>query len=87
MNLKKASFDDISGYRYSYKYQGFGKAQATVKQFMDSDMEVALVENPAWGQNTSGASILNTAIKRMKLAGVQAINYNGKVYLVKNYKA
>ena len=86
MKLVKASFKDISGSRYSHEMAGFGSAQATVKEFAESDMEVALVENPAWGKNTNGASILSAAIKRLKIAGVVAITHNGKTYLVKTDK-
>lgn len=83
MKLIKKSFEDIAGSKYSPVKAGFGTAQATVKQFAESDMQVALVENPAWGSNTNGASILKNAIKRLRIAGVTAITHNGNTYLIK----
>lgn len=86
MELKKASFKDIAGSRYC-STNGFGSAQAVARRFANSDMDIALVENPNWGAKTCGASVLNNAIKRLKLAGVRAIQHDGKTYLVKTDKA
>lgn len=86
MNLIKKSFEDIAGSRYSPTKQGWGSAQATVKEFARSDMDVALVVNPNWKNPATGAGVLNTAIKRLRIAGVMAITYKGETYLVKTDK-
>lgn len=82
MRLVKASWSDLKGCN-RYKY---GSAQRIVMEFVNSDLEVARVEHDAWGENTNGAGVLKNAIKRLKVAGVEAIQHNGNAYLIKTDK-
>lgn len=83
MQLIKASFSELNKQKFYTKY---GSAQAIVTQFKDSDMDIARVERDTWNKNTNGASILNNAIKRLRIGGIKAITNNGKVYLIKTDK-
>lgn len=82
MRLVKASWSEIEGSNH-YKY---GSAQKIVMEFVHSDLEIARVEHDGWGENTSGASVLKSAIKKLKVAGVEALQHNGNAYLIKTDK-
>ena len=64
-------------------YKMTGKNQQIIKEFADSDMDIALVYEPNWKNQTIGAGILNRSIKSMKLAGIRAMVIEGNTYLVK----
>lgn len=80
MQLFKASFADLrESHSRSIKW---GTAQATVKQFVESDFDIAEVKGE-WKEPRFGVNTLRAAIYRLKIAGIKPIMDSGKVYLVK----
>ena len=79
MNLvayDKKKLDNLYGYKRT-------KWLKIIDEFVESDMDCVKLENFSHKTSTSCTAALKVAIKRYHKAGIQAIERNGEVFLIK----